>query len=207
MEAWCLIVHSPDPEHGTVDESGKGDVTQMLARVSRGERSAVNSLLPLVYDELRALGASFFQQQRREHTLQPTALVHEAFLKLVGPAEIEWQSRAHFFAVAAKAMRQILTDHARRKGAAKRGGAAWHKVTLSGLQTPVADTNIDLIALDEALSKLAEIDPRQVQVVEMRFLAGLKIEEVAEVMALSAPTIEREWRMARAWLRRELAAN
>ena len=190
-----------------MDNSAKGDVTQILARVSQGERSAVNALLPLVYDQLRALGASYFRQRQPEQTLQPTALVHEAYLKLVGPGEIAWQSRAHFFAVAAMAMRQILTDHARRKKAMKRGGEDWERITLSGLQTPVADSAIDLVSLDGALTRLAEADARQAQVVEMRFLAGLTVEEVAEVLNLSVATIEREWRMAKAWLRRELNAE
>jgi len=190
-----------------MEHPSQGEVTQILARVTRGDRSAVNVLLPLVYDQLRALGASYFRQQQAGHTLQPTALVHEAFLKLVGPGQVEWASRAHFFAVAAKAMRQILTDFARRKKAAKRGGDDWQKVSLADVATPVADSPIDMMALEDALARLSELDPRQAQVVEMRFLAGLKVEEVAGVMGLSVPTIEREWRMARAWLRRELAGD
>lgn len=191
-----------------MSDTPQGDVTEILERARQGESSAVATLLPLVYGELRALGASFLQRQGPEHTLQPTALVHEAYLKLVGPATIEWESRAHFFAVAAKAMRQILTDHARRKKAAKRGGnEERQRVTLSGLDTPLPVEEIDLLALEDALAKLGEIDPRQCQIVEMRFLAGLKVSEVAEVLGVSTPTVEREWRMARAWLRRELGGD
>ncbi len=180
----------------------------MLARVREGEDSAVASLLPLVYGELRALAGAYFQRQDCDHTLQPTALVHEAYIKLVGPKDAGWESRAHFFAVAAKAMRQILTDHARRKKSAKRGGAAERqRVALSGIDTPVKPDEFDLIALEEALSRLTDIDERQCRIVEMRFLTGLTVSEVAEVMSLSSATVEREWRMAKAWLRRELSED
>lgn len=180
----------------------------MLARARKGEDSAIASLLPLVYDELRALAGAYFQRQASDHTLQPTALVHEAYVKLIGPNDAGWESRAHFFAVAAKAMRQILTDHARRKKAAKRGGAEERqKVALSRIDTPVQSDEFDLIALEEALTKLADIDERQCRIVEMRFLAGLTVSEVAEVTSLSTATVEREWRMAKAWLRRELSGD
>ncbi len=189
-----------------MQDSSPDQITQILSRAQKGETTAIEQLLPLVYEELRALGASYFQQQSPAHTLQPTALVHEAFVKLMGPGAFEWESRAHFFAVAAKAMRQILTDHARRKKAAKRGGDA-QKVTLSGLSSQASDKQIDLIALDEALSKLTAIDARQSEIVEMRFLAGLKVEEVASVLNISTATVEREWRMAKAWLNRELGGG
>ncbi len=190
-----------------MQDSSPDQITQILSRAQKGETRAIEQLLPLVYGELRALGASYFQQQSPAHTLQPTALVHEAFVKLMGPGTIKWESRAHFFAVAAKAMRHILTDHARRKKAAKRGGAAAQKVTLSGLSTPSTENQIHLIALDEALSKLTAIDARQSDIVEMRFLAGLKVEEVASVLKISTATVEREWRMAKAWLKRELGGG
>jgi len=191
-----------------MEESPQGQVTQMLEKARNGEDSAIASLLPLVYGELRALAGSYFQQQASDHTLQPTALVHEAYVKLVGPSEAKWESRAHFFAVAAKAMRQILTDHARRKKAAKRGGAEQrHKVALSRIDTPIQSNEFDLISLEEALTKLADIDERQCRIVEMRFLAGLTVNEVAEVISLSTATVEREWRMAKAWLRRELSED
>ncbi len=189
-------------------ESQQGQVTQMLAKAREGEDSAIASLLPLVYGELRALAGAYFQQQASDHTLQPTALVHEAYVKLIGPSDAGWESRAHFFAVAALAMRQILTDHARRKKAAKRGGAEQrHKVALSKIDTPIQSDEFDLIALEEALSKLSDVDERQCRIVEMRFLAGLTVHEVAEVTNLSTATVEREWRMAKAWLRRELSGD
>jgi RNA polymerase sigma-70 factor (ECF subfamily) len=183
-------------------------ITEILVRVERGEESAAATLLPLVYDELRALAGSFFEHRSPGHTLQPTALVHEAFLKLAQPGAGTWQSRAHFFAVAAKAMRQILADHARRKKAAKRGGDQQHRVTLSGLRTLAnVEQEIDLIALDEALSKLSELSPRQSQIVEMRFLAGLDESAVAHVLNVTPRTVQREWRLAKAFLRCELSGN
>ncbi|HNO77507.1 MAG TPA: sigma-70 family RNA polymerase sigma factor [Phycisphaerae bacterium] len=185
-------------------EPTQSEFTQMLARARSGDDSAVHALLPLIYGEMRALAGGFFRDQGPAHTLQPTALVHEAFLKLVGPSEVEWQSRAHFFAVAAKAMRQILTDHARRRRAQKRGGEH-DRITLSGLSTPVADSAFELVAFEEAIDRLSKLDERQGRIVELRFLGGLTVEEVGEVMELSVSTVEREWRMARAWLRRELS--
>jgi RNA polymerase sigma-70 factor (ECF subfamily) len=186
---------------------GSARITGVLARVRRGEAAAAATLLPMVYDELRALARSYFKGRHLKHTLQPTALVHEAFLKLVQPAADEWEGRAHFFAVAAKAMRQILADHARRQKAAKRG-AGRHRVTLSGLLTPpTIEQQIDLIALDEVLTKLAELSPQQSQIVEMRFLAGLSEHEVGQVLGLTRAVVQREWRAARAFLRCELSGN
>ncbi|GJM26701.1 MAG: extracytoplasmic sigma factor ECF [Phycisphaerae bacterium] len=185
-------------------EPTQSEFTQMLARARGGDDSAVHALLPLIYGEMRALAGGFFRDQGPAHTLQPTALVHEAFLKLVGPSDVEWQSRAHFFAVAAKAMRQILTDHARRRRAQKRGGEL-DRITLSGLSTPVASDAFELVAFEEAINRLSKLDERQGQIVELRFLGGLTVEEVSEVLELSVSTVEREWRMARAWLRRELS--
>ena len=183
------------------------DVTQMLIRAACGEEPAAAKLLPVVYENLRALAGRYLLQERGDHTLQPTALVHEAYVKLLGGESSDWQNRAHFFAVAASAMRRILADHARRKKAAKRGGGR-HRVTLSGLKTPPAhETQIDLIALDEALAKLADLYPDRVQIVEMRFLAGLTIDETAHVLGVSESTVERKWRVARAWLRRELSGD
>ena len=182
-----------------------GEITEVLTRVGRGEKSAAAALLPLVYDELRALAGSYFRRQRPEHTLQPTALVHEAFVKLAGHTNAGWQSRAHFFAVAAKAMRQILADHARRKKAAKRSGGRQNRVTLSGLLTPTTDeSQVDLIALDEAMANLAKLSSRQGRIVEMRFLAGLCEDEVAHVLGVTPRTVQRDWRMAKAFLRCEL---
>lgn len=180
------------------------DVTQLLKEASEGRASAVASLLPVVYDELRGLAGDFFRVQRAGHTLQPTALVHEAFVKLVGARELAWENRAHFFALAARAMRQVLMDHARRRGAEKRGGDQ-AQVTLSGIDVADQKDDFDLAALDKVLATLAELDERQYKVVELRFLGGLTNEEAASVLGVSVSTVEREWRMARAWLRRELA--
>jgi len=178
------------------------DVTLLFQKAAKGHDSAVATLLPLVYNQLRGLAGDFFRAQTPSHTLQPTALVHEAYVKLVGARDIEWQSRAHFFAVAAKAMRQVLADHARRKKADKRGGDR-HRVTLAGLST-ADDRALDLADLHDALNKLADLDPRQYEIVELRFLGGMTNDEVAAHLDVSTSTVQREWRMARAWLRREL---
>jgi len=184
-------------------ESRHEDVTRALSDLQSGDRSAVNRVLPLIYDELRALAGSYFRRQRSDHTLQPTALVHEAFVRLVDGANSEWQSRKHFFDVAAMAMRQLLADHARRRGAAKRGGDL-AKVTLGDPEAGSSMGNIDLVALDDALTKLSELDERQGRIVELRFLAGLSVAETAEVLAVSQRTVKLDWQMAKAWLRQEL---
>lgn len=190
-----------------MDAPSLDDVTRILARAARGEKSAAAKLLPLVYDNLRALAGSYFVNERGDHTLQPTAVVHEAYVKLVEGERADWKDRAHFFAVAASAMRQILADHARQKRAAKRGGGQ-HRVTLLGLETPAnGESQIDLIALDEALAKLTDAYPEQARITEMRFLAGLSVGEAAHVLGVSESTVERKWRMARAWLRRELSGD
>ncbi len=176
----------------------------MLARAAGGDDVAVRELAPLVYEKLRSLAGEFLRHERAGHTLQPTALVHEAYIKLVGSAAVDFNNRAHFFGIAARAMRQVLTDHARGYRAAKRGGAERKRLTLTGALTPAGLSQVDLLALDEALEKLAVVDPRQTRIVELRFLAGLGIEETGHVLGISAPTVKREWRMARAWLRSEL---
>lgn len=191
--------------------SADSSVTRILADLAAGDRSAADRLLPHVYDELRALAASFFRQRQPNQTLQPTALVHEAFVKLVGAANQNWTSKKHFFGVAAMAMRQLLTDRARRVATEKRGGGA-ERVTLAedaaaGARNPsraAADLAIDIIALDEALAKLGSLDARQARIVELRFLAGLSVEETAEVLDISARTVKLDWQMARSFLRREL---
>ena len=195
----------------TAEMSGRPEqnteITQILGELSHGEPSAAERLLPHVYEELRALAGSFFRQQRADHTLQPTALVHEAYVKLVGSRQSHWESRKHFFDVAAMAMRQLLADHARRQKAAKRGGDL-SRVTLIDSGKPAPHRmDVDLIALDEALSKLSELDPRQGRIVELRFLAGLSVDETAEVLGVSARTVKLDWQMARAWLRRELGGD
>jgi RNA polymerase sigma-70 factor (ECF subfamily) len=180
------------------------DVTQLLAQLSEGRSQAFDALLPVVYTELRRQAARYLRRERANHTLQPTALVHEAFLCLVDQRNIRWQNRAHFFGIAAQAMRRILIDHARRHARLKRGGPA-AQVTLDEGMLSAEARSIDLLALDEALQRLALLDERQGRVVELRFFGGLSVEETAEVMDLSPATIKREWSMAKAWLYSQLA--
>lgn len=188
-----------------MDKDPCPEITEILAQIGRGSDSA--ALVPLLYRELRALAGSYFRRVNPNHTLQPTALVHEAFIKLSGSSEKIWESRAHFFAVAARVMRQILINHAQAKKAAKRGGGK-QRITLSGLETPTgAETEIDLLDLDQALRKLEAISPRKAQIVEMRFLAGLEEREISHVLNLSVSTIQREWRLARAFLNCELGGE
>lgn len=167
----------------------------------------MNDLLPLVYASLRSLAADLFLDERRGHTLQPTALVHEAYLRLVRQREMTWRSRGQFFVIAAKAMRNILVDHARGKHRLKRGGE-WGRCTLDGLagEAGEADT-LDLLALDDALTKLAKLDERKASLVELRFFAGLEMEDAARVLEISRSTASEEWRMARAWLQQEMRAH
>ena len=167
-----------------------------------GNAAAADTLLPIAYEELRALAASLFARQPASHTLQPTALVHEAYLKLVDQTAVAWNDRSHFFRVAAKAMRQILVDHARARGAKKRGGEH-QRISLDGLND--GGMQLDLMALDEALESLANLDQRAAAVVELRFFAGLGVEEVSQALGVSPRTIEMDWRMAKAWLSKALA--
>jgi RNA polymerase sigma factor (TIGR02999 family) len=181
---------------------GAHEVTVLIERVGKGDPAASSRLMELVYDELRRLAASYQRHHKPNQTLQPTALVHEAFVKIVQSPSASFESRAHFFAVAATAMRQIITDYARAKRAAKRGGGGqWEQITLDqGVGfTPSAD-QIDLILLDEALTKLLDLDPRKHRIVELRFFGGLSVDEAAQVLNLSKTSIEKEWRSARAWL-------
>lgn len=180
------------------------DATVVLQRLAQGDATAAEELFPLVYDHLRAVAGSYFRDQPADSTLQPTALVHEAYVKLVRSAGASWSSRAHFMAIAARAMRQILHDRARARRAAKHGGG-WHKLSLAAAAGAPADNLIDVIAIDDTLSKLAELDPRQYRIVELRFFAGLDVDEVAAVMQVSKSTVEKEWTRIRAWLSRELA--
>jgi RNA polymerase sigma factor (TIGR02999 family) len=182
-------------------------ITVLLRAWSQGDRNALEELLPLVYAELHRQAERAMRAQPDGHTLQTTALVHEAYLRLVGGAGAEWQSRAHFFGVAARAMRSVLIDHARARRAAKRGGGA-AAVTLdpgTAMDRPPGPDRVDVEVLDIALTRLGALDPRQARVVELRYFAGLSIEETAEVLGISHATVEREWRTARLWLRRELA--
>ncbi len=178
------------------------ELTIHLQQVSRGERSG-EDLLPLVYHELHGLARAMFARGAVGHTLQPTALVHEAYLKLISPTEREWDSRAHFFAVGARAMRQILRNHVRDRGAQKRR-APGHRIDLEHLEPAAPHLPVDLLAIDEALEELAKQDERQARIVELRFFGGLTVKETAAVLRLSTDTIKLEWRMAKAWLRARL---
>lgn len=178
-------------------------VTRILHDLTGGDRSAVESLLPLVYDDLRALAASSLRQERANHTLQPTALAHEVYLRMVDQTRTTWRDRNHFFAIAAQAMRRVLVDHARGKGRAKRGGDRV-RVELSEAVAVTPERDVDVLALNEAMERLQALDERQSRVVELRFFAGLTMDEVADALGVSKRTAEGDWTMARAWLKREL---
>jgi RNA polymerase sigma factor (TIGR02999 family) len=178
-------------------------VTRLLRRWSEGDQQALDELMPLVYDELRQVARQRLRHEHPGHTLQPTALVHEAYLKLVDQRRTRWQNRAHFFAVAAQLIRRILVDHARRHAASKRGGGAG-ALTLEATLEPAVERELSVVALDDTLSRLAALDPRQARLVELRFFGGLDVEETAEVLGISSATVKREWRTAKAWLHREL---
>ena len=189
-------------EDGVISAS---DTTTLLARAAQGDVLATDELFPLVYAELRQLAAQFLAHEGVAHTLQPTALVNEAYLRLVGSENGGWENRRHFFGAAAKAIRRILTDHARSKGRIKRGGGQ-HRVDLDGLDVAEQDASVDLIALDEALVKLAAQDAQKAKLVELKFFGGLPMEEIASALGVSESTAAREWRFVRAWLHREMAA-
>jgi RNA polymerase sigma-70 factor, ECF subfamily len=174
-------------------------VTQLLKNAQAGDRNALDQLLPLVYDELRKLAAYQLRRERVNHTLQPTALVHEAYLRLINQREVQWQDRAQFFGLAAQMMRRILVNHALAHKTEKRGGHETH-VSLDEAISYAAEREVNLVLLDNALTRLADLDPDQCRIVEMRFFGGLTVEEVAEVMKVSTATIKREWRTAKAWL-------
>ena len=180
-----------------------GEITQLLADWSKGDQAALNKLMPLVYDELRRLARGYMHRERPEHTLQTTALVHEAYLKLAGCEDQRWQGRIHFFAVAARVMRQVLIDHARGVRRHKRGGGAV-KVMVEGANIISPDRALDALALDEALTRLEAEDKRKTRVVELRIFVGMDNSEIAEVLGVSPNTVIRDWDFAQAWLRREL---
>lgn len=189
----------------------KSRATDILIRLSgeSGDKAAAEDLLALVYDELRRLAAGYLRRERQGHTLDATALVHEAYLRLVDGPRVSWQGRTHFFAVSARVMRRLLIDHARERGRDKRGGG-WERVTLSELPTPAAARGLDrdeLLSLNAALDKLARRDERQARIVELRFFAGLTTAETAAQLGVSPRTVEADWRFARAWLRRQLASS
>jgi RNA polymerase sigma factor (TIGR02999 family) len=179
-----------------------GEVTQLLINWSKGDETALNQLIPLIEAELRRLARRYMRRERPDHTLQTSALINEAYLRLVSQQDIEWQDRGHFLAVAAQAMRHILIDHARSYQSQKRGGG--HKFTLDDIAEFSEQRAAELIALDEALINLAAIDPRKSQIVELRYFGGLSIEETAETLGISPATVIREWRSARVWLRRAI---
>jgi len=179
-------------------------VTQLLVDWSQGDQKALDKLMPIVYAELRRLAGNYLRRERPGHTLQPTALVNEAYLKLIDQKNAQWQNRAQFYGVAAQLMRRILVDHARQHQAAKRGGADQQRLSITSARQLSAKPDTDLLALHEALEELAVIDPEQSRIVELKFFGGLSIEETAEVLGVGHATVEREWKMARAWLRRQL---
>ena len=178
------------------------EVTRLLVEWSNGDQAALEELMPLVYEELRRLAGRYMRRESQGHTLQTSALVNEAYLRLIDQKKVHWQNRAHFFAVAAQLMRRILVDHARSRSRAKRGGGA-QMVSLAE-QAATTEDVVDVVALDNALNDLAEMDPRKSQIVEMKFFGGLTNEEVAEVLKVTSRTVEREWRKAKAWLYKAL---
>jgi RNA polymerase sigma factor (TIGR02999 family) len=185
-------MHSPD------------GITQLLIDWGHGDHAALEKLMPLVYGELRRLATNYLRRERTGHTLQPTALVNEAYLKLVGQKNAKWQNRAQFFAISAQLMRRILVDHARRRQAGKRGGSEQQRLSITTAEELATQPAIDLLALNEALDELAKMDPQQSRIVELKFFGGLSIGETAEVLGIGHATVEREWKSARAWLRRQL---
>lgn len=187
-----------------MSQPSRNEVTQLLMAWSSGDRTALDKLTPLVYDELRRMAHRYMSRERPGHTMQTTALVSEAYLRLVNRETVQWQNRAHFFAIAAQIMRHILVDHARSHAYAKRGGGT-RTISLDEAMLVSQERAADVLALDEALKGLAEIDPQQSRIVEMRFFGGLTVEETAAVLQLSAATIKREWSTAKAWLYHELA--
>ena len=184
---------SPSPE----------TVTQLLIAWRNGDETALDELMPLVYEELRRMARNYLRRERSDHTLQTTALVNEAYLRLIDHKRIEWQNRAHFFALAARAMRRILVDYARSRKYQKRGGGA-RKVSISEAAVLAQERAAEMVALDDALNALAALDPRKSQVVEMRYFGGMSVEETAEALGISAVTVTRDWNTAKGWLLREI---
>ena len=182
------------------------NVTQLLVQWSQGNQAALDELTPLVYQELRQRARNYLRQERPDHTLQPTALIHEVYMRLIGENPPEWKDRAHFFAIASRGMRQILVDHARRKGAGKRGSGV-ADVSLEEALVPAQADDSNLLALDEALSQLAKFDERKCRIIEMRYFGGCTVEETAEALGVAGITVIRETRLAEAWLRRAMLGD
>jgi RNA polymerase sigma-70 factor, ECF subfamily len=189
-----------------MDHPSGGDVTILLAELKKGDKEAASKLIPIVYDELRRLAGSYMRHERSDHTLQATALVHEAYLKLIEQRSVDWQSRAHFFGIAAQVMRRILLDHARGHLREKRGGGERTIPIEEGLVF-APEQSLDLVKLDQALEQLTELDPRQGKIVELRFFGGLTVEQTAELLGISPKTVKRDWSVAKAWLHGELRAS
>lgn len=187
-------------------ESGQADVTQLLVNWGKGDQQALEQLVPLVYAELRRLADRYVRRERPGHTLQSTALVHEAWMKLIDQRNVHWQNRAHFFGVAAQMIRRILVDYARNRHAEKRGGHAFKLSLDDAIELP-KQRDLDLVALDDALESLTKVDPQQGRIVELRFFAGLSIEETAEALRISPATVKRDWVVAKAWLYREMGGR
>jgi len=189
-----------------VQQDSSNAVTALLVRWREGDPQALEALMPLVYDELRRLAHYYLQRERPEHTLQSTALVHEAYLRLAGQNPPQWQNRAHFFGIAAHLMRQILVEYSRGHNAAKRGGSAC-KLTLDEAMALPTKVDVDVVALDRALTELSELDAQQGRIVELRFFGGLTIEDTSEVLGISPATVKRDWTTARAWLHRAITGE
>lgn len=184
-----------------------GNITLLLGELRAGNQGVADQLVPLIYQELRRIAGAQMRRERMGHTLQATAIVHEAYMRLVGEEDIQWQNRAHFFAIAARTMRRVLLDYARQKRADKRGGEGIRRVSLDAELLISSDRLDEVVALDEVLQRLSDMDAQQGRIVELRFFAGLNVEETAEVMGTSPSTVKREWRLAKAWLDRELASK
>lgn len=180
-------------------------ITQLLKKWSEGNQEVLDKLMPLVYEELRRQASRYLRRERANHTLQTTALIHEAYLKLIDQNQVEWQNRTHFFAIASQAMRRILVDYARERNRDKRGGAAENLPIEEAAFVVSPGKNVDLVALDEALNRLAEFDERQARVVELRYFSGLSIDETAAVLGISNVTVRRDWNMAKAWLHQQIS--
>lgn len=179
------------------------EITKLLRNWSGGDTRALDELFPLVYDELHRQAENYLRRERPDHTLQTTALLHEAYIRLAGHTEGTWENRSHFFAFAAKIMRNILVDHARAKKREKRGAGAW-KISIADVDLPTPELDLDLLALDEALNRLSKIDEQQVRIVELRYFGGLSLEATSDALQISRATVARDWNVARAWLHREL---
>lgn len=190
-----------------MNQDNSHEITKMLIELTDGRSDVVDRIYPYIYDELRRLAGSYLRRERSDHTLQPTALVHEAYIRLIDQTRVQWQNRAHFFGIAAQIMRRILMDHARKHKADKRGGEFEILPIEEEILVVSHERSSGLVALDDALSALAEIDEQKAKIVELRYFGGLSIEETAQVIGVSVPTINRQWRMAKAWLYGQIASN